>query len=71
MPKYDITFGSAVVSAVARIDDAIPDTIMLINIKVLFLSVSTWFILILHSKVTVQSQTQKCFAFPRCGVSAK
>jgi hypothetical protein len=46
MPKYDIIFGSAVVSAVARIDDAIPDTIMLINIKVLFLSVSIWFILL-------------------------
>jgi hypothetical protein len=41
-----MTFGSAVVIAVERIDEAIPDIIRLIKINVLFLSVNGTFMIV-------------------------
>jgi hypothetical protein len=40
-PKYSTKLGRAVVIAVESIDEAIPDTIRFMNIRVLFLSVSS------------------------------
>lgn len=40
IPKYSTRLGSAVVIAVARVDDAIPETTRLIKIKVRLLAVN-------------------------------